>query len=123
MGLDSYAYAVNTATKKSFEIAYWRRHNALHGWMENLWVQKGRPNNNHLEEYDYFNGIPLELNEEDIDLLEHDVLSDSLPVTDGFFFVEPSELDDFKKEQTLKFIGEARIAFGEGKKVYYDSSW
>ena len=38
MGLDMYAYEVSGDTKT--EIMYWRKHNALHGWMESLWSTK-----------------------------------------------------------------------------------
>ena len=37
MGLDQFAYT--TKGKEKEEIAYWRKHNALHGWMENLWEE------------------------------------------------------------------------------------
>ena len=42
MGLDQYAYRIKEG--QGFEIAYWRKHNRLQGWMENLWVEKGKPN-------------------------------------------------------------------------------
>ena len=48
MGLDMYAY---TSTKprdgddesSHREIAYWRKHPNLHGWMQQLWERKGQP--------------------------------------------------------------------------------
>ena len=56
MGLDMYAY---TATKpdadyetEQREIAYWRKHPNLHGWMEQLWCSR----NPDADEY-RFNGI------------------------------------------------------------------
>lgn len=48
MGLDMYAVAVRTEQVtddfsfegEAKEIAYWRKHHDLHGWMERLWLQK-----------------------------------------------------------------------------------
>ena len=76
MGLDMYAYVanrvghqkefyetaewdsaeqefVNNKVSKPQELAYWRKHPNLHGWMEMLWEQKGGVGT--------FNGIELEL--------------------------------------------------------------
>ena len=33
MGLDMYLYRRNKATREDVEIGYWRKHNALHGFM------------------------------------------------------------------------------------------
>ena len=32
------------------ELAYWRKHNRLHGWMEELWESKGKPYDGKLED-------------------------------------------------------------------------
>ena len=37
MGLDQYLYK----RPKSKEIGYWRKHNRLQGWMQNLYENKG----------------------------------------------------------------------------------
>ena len=47
MGLDMYAYSVSQGGAQDgeeIELAYWRKHNRLHGWMEELWTRKGKPN-------------------------------------------------------------------------------
>ena len=82
MGLDMYAYVaskkgqqneyyetaefdqtvnefVSTTVTKPYEIAYWRKHPNLHGWMQRLWERKGKPGG---YDDDRFNGIELELN-------------------------------------------------------------
>ncbi len=69
MGLDMYAYVasrkgqqsdfdetsvfdattnefVSDTVTKPVELAYWRKHPNLHGWMEKLWERKGRPRQN-----------------------------------------------------------------------------
>ena len=82
MGLDMYAYVANKkgqynefyetakldaindeyvsdTVTKPYELAYWRKHPNLHGWMEQLWVSKGRPRQS--VGWPIFNGIELEL--------------------------------------------------------------
>ena len=89
MGLDMYAYTaakagqqneyyegaefdetthetVNTTVTKPREIAYWRKHANLHGWMHRLWESKGNQGS--------FNGDELELTWEDLDQLEQGLL-------------------------------------------------
>ena len=42
MGLDQYAYAKTSEdSEEQEELAYWRKHNRLHGWMEDLYRDKG----------------------------------------------------------------------------------
>ena len=142
MGLDMYAYTagrngqysdwwadaeldehkkqfVNPKLTKPVEIAYWRKHPNLHGWMEELWQSKGCPRDN--DDDVSFNGIELELTWEDIDVLEEDIEQGALPGTSGFFFGDPA--DDYYREDDLKFIKEARSQLFLGLKVFYNSSW
>ena len=123
MGLDQFAYTVNNNGEKE-EIAYWRKHPNLQGWMENLWESKGRPNA-HKDENQIglseFNCVPVELTREDLDNLEEDITNNNLPLTGGFFFGENS--DDYYKEQDLEFIRKAREALDAGITVMYDSWW
>ena len=123
MGLDMYAY---TATKpeadwetEQREIAYWRKHANLHGWMERLWEHKmlaeGRDNPH------TFNGIELELVWEDLDKLESAVREGRLPPTRGFFFGDGA--DDHYRDADLEFIKKARAELFTGLRVFYNSSW
>ena len=137
MGLDMYAYVANKAKQndefyegavfdkesndyvnpkvnKPREIAYWRKHPNLHGWMEKLAEQKNL-------EYDVFNGIELELTHEDLDELERAVTHGQLPATSGFFFGNPA--DEHYRESDLSFIKNARAELFFGLKVFYNSSW
>ena len=143
MGLDMYAYSVVQGGQQDGEeesLANWRKHNRLHGWMEELWEQKGRPYNGDLDDLDQngmgeFNCVPVELTLEDLDQLESDINEKVLPETGGFFFGNDSfswEDDDGKafegnnyyhKETDLQFIKDARKAINDGKKVYYNSWW
>ena len=149
MGLDMYAYVAardgqskefwdgskfnketgefeNSTVSKPIEIAYWRKHPNLHGWMERLWESKGQPGIDHsdpdpMNDGPMFNGIELELTWEDVDRLEHDIKAGSLPHTSGFFFGDPS--DDYYKEQDLEFVKNAKAELFLGLKVFYNSSW
>lgn len=94
------------------EIAYWRKHPDLHGWMENLYREKGGREQS-------FNGDLVVLTLADLDRLEEDILRKNLPKTTGFFFGESMEIS----LKDLEFVLEARKAIQEGDTVFYDSSW
>ena len=135
MGLDQYAYVAARSNERSEfyesegefvngewvvpgkakprEIAYWRKHPNLHGWMQKLWEAKGGSGE--------FNGDELELTWEDIDALEKAVKKRKLPTTSGFFFGNPS--DDYHYNHDLEFIKNARAELFLGLKVFYNSSW
>lgn len=121
MGLDQFAYTIDSEGNKN-EIAYWRKHPNLQGWMENLWEIKGRPGDRNEENMlGDFNCIPLELTNDDLDSLEEDITNSHLPRTNGFFFGDDS--DEHYKEQDLDFVKQAREALDNGSKVVYDSWW
>ena len=69
-------------------FTYWRKHNRLHGWMEELWSPKGKPYDGKLEDNPLgdFNCVELELSLEDIEDLAVDIENQSLPETAGFFW-------------------------------------
>ena len=142
MGLDMYAYVASKkgqyndfyetaefdgttndfesdTVTKPYEIAYWRKHPNLHGWMEQLWVSKGRPRQS--VGWPIFNGIELELTWDDLDNLERAIRQGQLPDTEGFFFGKPS--DNHYYEQDLEFVNNAKAEVFLGLKVFYNSSW
>lgn len=118
---------VSKTVTKPVELAYWRKHPSLHGWMEKLWLRKnGYPSNTDDQfiegkEPPSFNGIELELTWEDVDELEHTVRHGKLPFTEGFFFGKPS--DNRYYEEDLKFCVDAKAELFLGLKVFYNSSW
>jgi hypothetical protein len=136
MGLDQYAYVASQAGQgdlywdeydlpedqktvtKPREIAYWRKHPNLQGWMRDLWESKV---NQVTAERTTFNGVELELTWEDLEKLEADIKTGQLPHTTGFFFGDPS--DDYYREQDLKFIKDAKAELFVGLRVFYNSSW
>lgn len=117
MGLDQYAKARNPETGEVTELHYWRKHNSLHGWMEDRF----RAKNDDFE--GDFNCVPFPLSSEDLDDLEKDVVSYSLPQTAGFFFGSDSRFDETAKKEDLEFIKKARNAIAEGMEVAYDCWW
>lgn len=121
MGLDQFAKIHNTETGEERDIAYWRKHNSLHGWMENLWKSKGCPGK--VEGYEEFNVIPLKLTKDDIDQLAKDCFLDLLPKTTGYFFGEDSRYNDHKMAETKKFIEDALSAIENGYEVSYLAWW
>ena len=135
MGLDMYAYAGRSGQRDEFyekavwnedtkefdspvskpvELAYWRKHPSLHGWMEQLAERKNL-------EYRSFNGVELELTWEDVDELENAIRHGQLPFTEGFFFGKPA--DNVYYEEDLKFCVNAKAELFLGLKVFYNSSW
>ena len=127
MGLDMYAYVAGKANSDwdscgARELAYWRKHPNLHGWMEQLWNEKGRYTGTGGPTMDLlFNGVELELTWEDLDKLEEDITNGRLPHTTGFFFGDNS--DDYYRAQDLEFVRRARAELFTGLKVFYNSSW
>ena len=136
MGLDMYAYVaakagaqaeydkgmawdkekgaiVDPSVTEPREIAYWRKHPNLHGWMHRLWESRGNSGD--------FNGDELELTWDDLEQLEQDIRNKNLPSTTGFFF--GNDADDHYREHDLKFVREAKAEAFLGSKVFYNSSW
>lgn len=125
MGLDMYAFSVSSADAGDFavdlpyeedrdknEIFYWRKFNALHGWMEDLYRRKGGTKE--------FNCTTVRIDLEDLDrlLLEADELK---PVA-GFFFGEQTIYPE-DRESINAFVNAAQMEMASGRVVYYDSWW
>lgn len=131
MGLDMYANKTKRRISKPVdfdedwteneeleveEIAYWRKFNNLHGWMEKLYREKGGEQE--------FNCTPVQLTAEDLDKLESDAkLRTNLDPTSGFFFGAEEALTDTDVSEILEFVEKARAALAEGYNVFYTSWW
>lgn len=127
MGLDMYAFkmkakeAGDTQTMSGWpeviervEIAYWRKFNHLHGWMEALYREKGGT--------DGFNCVYVRLEQADLDRLKDALDSKQLVHTPGFFF-GGDEIHKWDVEATEKFIEDAKQALLDGDAVFYYSWW
>jgi hypothetical protein len=97
---------------KTEEVAYWRKHPDLHGWMQELYEEKGGEDKS-------FNGDPVVLTLADLDRLEDDILGGNLPKTTGFFFGESGGMS----LKDLEFVLDARKAIQEGDTLFYDANW
>lgn len=122
MGLDQYGFArrgepVERDGKLEYtdkvELAYWRKHPNLEGWMGDLYSRKGGT--------EEFNCQEVELTLEDLEDLERAVNFKEMPETAGFFFGDDS--DEHYREQDLEFIRDARNAIDDGYRVFYTSWW
>ena len=121
MGIDMYASTTKRRLKSSVDfksgkadeqIHDWRKHPNLHGWMEELYREKGGTKD--------FNCTTVQLTADDIDALERAITAGTLPETCGFFF---GVSDGSEREDDLRFIAKARAALAEGLAVYYYSWW
>ena len=125
MGLDMYAFSfpasavkgdfdVNTEFKN--ELQYWRKHNALHSWMENLYRAKGGTEQS-------FNCIPVRLTKEDLNALIEDAKGHKLQSATGFFWGGPYDYNDEIANEDIEFAHKALAEIDRGNAVYYDSWW
>ena len=108
MGLDMWATKSKETDEKIINIADWRKHNRLHGYMQQLWEDKGCPNSNG-DTPETFNCVPLELIKEDLEELKATILTRALPETQGFFFGHDSY--DWSKDE----LKEAGVQYKAGK--------
>ena len=88
------------------QIHYWRKHNYLHEWMKELYLQKGGKDHE-------FNCDTVRLDLEDLRELE-------LAVKNNF---GRNLLDKSPNTDDLEFIKKARAAIADEYIVYYDSWW
>ena len=131
MGLDMYAYTMRAefvgeqqtdvkiesdADSKAAQvrdIAYWRKFNHLHGWMERLYRQHGGTGD--------FNCDHVRLDLEDLDRLWED--APTLPPAEGFFFGSVEEMTEEEVKEVRDFVEKARDAIKSGQVVIYSSWW
>lgn len=125
MGLDMYAYSVPaSAVKGDFEadfefkkeLEYWRKHNALHAWMEDLYRNKGG-------NAESFNCIPLQLTAEDLNNLISDAKRRKLKSAKGFFWGSQYDYTEEIANEDIEFAHKALAEIDKGYAVYYDSWW
>ena len=97
----------------TIQLAEWRKHPNLQGWMQELYYEKGGEGE--------FNCVDLELTLNDLNALEATLDEEELPETVGFFF--GSNADDHYAEADREFIVQALAALKQGYKVFYSSWW
>ena len=96
------------------DLAYWRKFNHLHGWMERLYQAKGGSQE--------FICTTVRIEQNDLKDLKQDLLEGRLTPTSGFFFgnetLHPEDTDSL-----LDFINRANQSIEDGYAVFYASSW
>ncbi len=107
MGLDMYAFTKPGKPGRHFH--YWRKHYALHDWMEALYRRRGGTDPD-------FNLVSVALGSADLDELEIAVRAGRLPRTAGNRV--NSDIDD-----DLRLIAKARAYLAEGREVFYLASF
>lgn len=125
MGLDMYAHAGKFTQDPNDpgavipqgeypEIHYWRKFNAFHGKMEELYISRGGK--------EVFNLIYVELTLKDLESLSKDLEQANFTPVKGFFFgaqeVYPEDLDSLKD-----FIEKAKQLVADGNQIAYTSWW
>jgi hypothetical protein len=116
MGLDMYAKARPPGrVHEDEDIMYWRKHNALHGWMTDLALEKGI-----IKEPNDFNVVELQLTLEDLERLEKERFN--MPPTQGFFFGNNHNYS-YYEENDKEFIEMAKDYLERGYIVIYYSWW
>ena len=110
------------------DIAYWRKHPDLQGWMERLWRKRIGKLDNYRKDTtmdNMFNCVELSLTFNDISKLEKDIkdgnLDEGYGTTTGFFFGDQKNYE--YKERDLTFCHNAKVALAAGLIVCYNSSW
>ena len=104
------------------EFFYWRKHPAIHDWMENLYVERGGKES--------FNGVLLYLSKEDLKKLKKDIIKKKLNYdASGFFFGKSenpnSQTGLFRLKEDIKTVSSALSEIKENPNTVfiYDSSW
>lgn len=96
------------------ELCYWRKHPDLHGWMRDLFHDKGGKSET------AFNGDVVFLTVDDVENLRTAIIDEKLPYTSGFFF---GESEGRAKEKDLEEVDKMLKALENGSSIYYTSSW
>ena len=96
------------------EFWYWRKNNALHAWMEQLYKSK--------EGTEKFNCVNVRLTKGDLLALQSDILLDKLKPASGFFWGN-MEYNPDRKQQDLEFVTAALVSIEAGRAIYYTSWW
>ncbi len=96
------------------DFFYWRKFNALHGWMKDLYNQRGGDGD--------FNLTTIRLREEDLDRLLEDAQNNRLTPRSGFFFgsgtIYPEDL-----ESVEKFVRMAKVEIECDRAIFYRAWW
>jgi len=131
MGLDQIAYTTAQETReervnrmltnepvKTEEVSYWRKHNALHGWMEDLYIARYGNDKD-------FNCEPLQLTADDLIQLNQDIDNGLLVEREGFFFGSNNYMMNYVDSEDYiadkEFIRKGLELLKQDRDLYYVS--
>lgn len=105
------------------EIAYWRKHNALHALMYEVYQMNGGT-----KSFDDFNCVPVRLSIRNLNYILRRIEDADLTTTSGFFFGRTDYMEDYnespQQEYDIEVIARAiRVIAVSDKDVYYSSWW
>lgn len=110
MGLDMMIYGCENDTTPAVELAYWRKHPDLHGYIVNTFAD----------------GVDecqkIDLTADNIENIIEAVNKNNLPETKGFFFGTSSRDRD---AETIKLLTEVSVWLEKNPegKIFYNASW
>ena len=96
------------------EIKYYRKFNALHGLLNDLYSSRGGS---------YMNGVLVNVNLEDVNLIREHCLNKTLKPQEGFFWGSQAPVTDEEYEElyNLTILMEERLS--EGWTIGYCGDW
>lgn len=115
--MNGYTLPTDAINDNLEEIAYWRKHNALHGFFLDKWLADDPQN-----QAEEFNCLYFKVTLDMLDELEARVKTSSLTQREGFFW-GTYDLSAEYREDDLKFIEEARQILLAGDAVLYSCWW
>jgi hypothetical protein len=125
MGLDQYLKYSSNEIKEEVDFEdppdtkqfyYYRKHPAIHKWMENLYEKKGGAQAS-------FNCVPVKLNKKDLAKLKKDILDRKLPENSTGFFWGTSVIDEDQIKEDISMVEQALDLIDSGKTIFYTSWW
>ena len=106
---------IETDEKYVFEeIKYYRKFNALHGLINDLYLNRGGVD---------LNGILININLYDINLIKEHCLNKTLKPQEGFFWGQQDPVTDEEYSELLEVVGEMETLIGEGWIIGYCGDW
>ena len=96
------------------EIKYYRKFNALHGLLNDLYLARGGND---------LNGLLINVSLFDINLIKEHCLNKTLKPKEGFFWGGQDPVTDEEYSELLEVVGEMETLFGEGWTIAYCGDW
>ena len=96
------------------EIKYYRKFNALHGLLNDLYLDRGGVD---------MNCALVNVSLFDINLIREHCLNKTLKPQEGFFWGRQDPVTDEEYSELLEVVGEMETLFGEGWTIAYCGDW